>query len=399
MARPSWSATCVPPSVPQAEDIACESIGCAKNWGGAEAPRSAGNQAVELLAYLFLLAVVLCGATSVARAACEVRLDGDPEVIAPVRQAIDGFGDDGATCVDLRALCSRDDAAIVVDLQDQLGRSVQRRFTTPEGAAAFLVSWSRRSLPQTGTGLEPSDPLPRAAPPRAAPPPTTTPRATTPPGATPPGATPPGPRLALSAGSPGLAMIAALPSTASAEASAASAPLASGVHPEMRASYIAAPFGRATTDGVAGVIEAAVLLHHGTAHVGVDLRAIGGAVSQREFVDSVHLNWVELDAEADLGWRWQLNPVALGIDLFAGVGGVSVISQSDDPIIEVRTRGARGGGRITVGSQLPSNLSFEVRLGWDGLRQLGVVGQVDQHLQLDHYLGQVHLEIGLLWAP
>jgi len=409
MARLSWSATCAPPSALQAEEIACESVGCAKNSGSAEAPESAGNQAVELLAYLVPLAVVLCGAASVARASCALQLDGDPEVVGAVRDAVDAFREDGVACVDVRALCSRDDAAIVVDLRDQLGRSVQRRFTTPDGAAAFLISWSRRPLPQSGTGLEPSGPPRRAAtPPGATPPgatpPSTMPRALAPPSATPPATTPPsattpGPGLAITAGIPGLAMAAVIPGTATAEAHAASAPFDFIVHPELRTAYISAPFGAATADGMTGVLEAAFLFRHGTTHFGVNVRGIAASVSQRDFLDTVHLNCVELDAEAILGWRWQLNRIALGSDLFAGVGAVSVISQSDSPIVEVRTRGLRGGGRIAVESQLLPTVWFDVRMGWDGLRQVGVTGKVDEHLQLDHYLGQVHLEIGLLWAP
>lgn len=371
-----------------------------------------------MLAHLIPLAAVLCGAASAARAACAVQLDGDPEVIAPVRRAIEGFGDDDATCVDVRALCSRDAADIVIDLRDELGRSVQRRFTTPEGAAAFLISWSRRPLPQTGTGLEPVAP-PMAAPPGAARPDLLPrgaaagdpPRSTAPPGLTPPGASPARPpspdappagaRTAAAAGVPGLTIGASVPPTGeTAERATGPARDDRGIHPEIRAAYISAPFGLPTVDGVAGMVETALLARHDSLRAGLVARALGASVTQQHFVEPMsHLSWLEADAELTIGTRWRFDRVTLGGELFGGAGLLTVLSRSADPAVEARTPGARGGARIVVASQLVSSVWFDARLGWDGLRQLGLSGQSDEVLRSDRYLGQVHLEIGVLWAP
>jgi hypothetical protein len=367
-----------------------------------------------LLAYLIPIAVVLCGAASAAGAACALQLDGDPEVVSPVREAVDAFRDDGATCVDVHALCSRDDAAIVVDLRDQLGRSVQRRFTTPEGAAAFLISWSRRALPQSGTGLEPDRPPPHIPAPDAKPPtrttvpsvatsrPGTPPRGSAPPGATPPNSPPaaaPGPRIAIAAGIPGLTLGASLP-TGETEPADATAQPGSGLQPEVRAAYISAPFGVATVDGVAAVLDATFLVKHDSLRAGLALRAIAANVAQQHFVEGTsHLEWLEFETELVVGTRWRFNRVVLGGELFGGVGGLSVISKTDSPLVDARTFGVRGGGRVVARSQLYSDVWFETRVAWDGLRQLGASNQDDEILRSDRYLGQLHLEIGLLWAP
>ena len=325
-------------------------------------------------AYLLLIAVVLCSAPSAARASCAIDLEGDPDVIARIHDPLLAFGDDSVTCVDVRVLCSRDVDDIVLDLRDQLGRSVQRRFLTPDGAAAFLISWSRRPLPHAGTGLEPSAP------------PTTTPAVTN---ADTPRPAPPPPRVAAAA--PPLPVRAEVPDDVN---------LASqrGVGTEIRTAYIAAPFGAPSLDGLAGVVEGAALLRHGALRYGANVRAITASVSQDHFLqEAARLEWMELDVEGVFGSRWQINRILLGGEIYAGAGYTLVTSQQG--LVDAPALGLRGGARIAIASHVFSTLWVEGRLAWDGLRQLGETGstQQDAVLRSDRYLGQAHLEIGVLW--
>jgi len=370
MARPSWSASCAPPSTSRADHRACRSGGCEKNSRDAEAQGCAGNQADELRAYLLPIAVVLFGAPSAARASCAIELEGDPDVIARIHDPLLAFGDDSVTCVDVRVLCSRDVDDIVLDLRDQLGRSVQRRFVTPDGAAAFLISWSRRPLPHAGTGLEPSAPpiavSNAAAPPRPAPPP---------------------PRVATAAPPP--SMQAEAPDDAS-------LPSLRGLAPEVRTAYIAAPFGSPSLDGLAGVVEVAALFQHGAWRYGANARAITASVSQDHFLqEASRVEWVGLDVEGVFGSRWRINRILLGGEVFVG-GGATIVG-SQQGMVDAPSLGLRGGARIAIASHVLSRMWVEGRLAWDGLRQLGQTAEQDTVLRPDRYLGDVHLEIGLLW--
>lgn len=92
------------------------------------------------------LVVALCGAAP-AHASCPITLDGDADAVAWVRGELAAFAvsDDG-NCLALRVVCRARDGALELELHDELGRSVVRQFASPEGAASFLVSWSRRPL-------------------------------------------------------------------------------------------------------------------------------------------------------------------------------------------------------------------------------------------------------------
>jgi hypothetical protein len=329
-----------------------------------------------LRAYLLLIAVVLCSAPSAAHASCTIDLEGDPDVIARIHDPLLAFGDDSVACVDVRVLCSRDVDDIVLDLRDQLGRSVQRRFLTPDGAAAFLISWSRRPLPHAGTGLEPTAPPTTVAPPVSN-------------AAAPPRPAPPPPRVAAAAAPP--SMQAEVPDDASLRS-------LRGLAPEVRTAYIAAPFGSPSLDGLAGLVEVAALFQHGAWRYGANVRAITASVSQDHFLqEAARLEWVGLDVEGVFGSRWRINRILLGGEVFVGAGATVVGSQQG--MVDAPPLGLRGGARIAIASHVFSMLWVEGRLAWDGLRQLGETStaQQDTVLRPDRYLGDVHLEIGLLW--
>lgn len=89
----------------------------------------------------------LCCAPSHAQASCPITLDGDPEVVEWVRTELAAFAvADDSGCLALRVLCRYRDGGLELELHDELGRSEQRRFASPEGAASFVVSWWRRPL-------------------------------------------------------------------------------------------------------------------------------------------------------------------------------------------------------------------------------------------------------------
>jgi hypothetical protein len=99
--------------------------------------------------------------------ACPITLEGDAEVIDRVRAELGDFQDGGA-CVAVWARCRGTGDQIEVDLHDELGRSALHLFRSADGAAAFLISWSRRPLPDRAPGppglVEPG-PSPAPAPP------------------------------------------------------------------------------------------------------------------------------------------------------------------------------------------------------------------------------------------
>jgi hypothetical protein len=107
-----------------------------------------------LVASLALLAGLL-GSPGLATAApdvaaapgqCSIAVDGDATA-AQVRQELLTFPAAGQeSCIPLAVACSQQEEQVVVDFTDELGRHVERRFDTPAGAAAFLISWSRRPV-------------------------------------------------------------------------------------------------------------------------------------------------------------------------------------------------------------------------------------------------------------
>lgn len=124
------------------------------------------------LPVLAVAAAALCAMARLAEAGCPIALDGDAEVVDRVRAELGSFGDDGPSCVALWVRCRQNGAELEIDLHDELGRSSLHLFASADGAAAFLVSWSRRPLldleAPTPPGLvaprRPPTPNPAAAP-------------------------------------------------------------------------------------------------------------------------------------------------------------------------------------------------------------------------------------------
>lgn len=94
----------------------------------------------------YAVAVLLCARRAWAAPRCPIELRGEPEVTAPIVAELATFADDGSPCVALAITCSARDGALVIALRDAFGGEAQRAFETPAGAAAFLVSWSRRPI-------------------------------------------------------------------------------------------------------------------------------------------------------------------------------------------------------------------------------------------------------------
>jgi hypothetical protein len=95
---------------------------------------------------LAIVAAVLAVLDDIAFASCALVLGGDAETVARIEAALSAFPDDPTACVAVRAMCDRTGGEITLELQDEIGRSAHRTFASPDGAAAFLISWSRRPL-------------------------------------------------------------------------------------------------------------------------------------------------------------------------------------------------------------------------------------------------------------
>lgn len=104
----------------------------------------------------------LCAPVARAHASCSITLDGDAEVVDRVRAELGEFADGGA-CVAVWARCRQTGDQVEVDLHDELGRSSLHLFMSADGAAAFLVSWSRRPLPDRAPGAPPRLVEPRSS--------------------------------------------------------------------------------------------------------------------------------------------------------------------------------------------------------------------------------------------
>jgi hypothetical protein len=102
-----------------------------------------------LSASVFASILVVVASSDTAGAApdqCPISIDGDA-VAARVRDELLGFaGPGGEHCMPLTVACTQEQEQVVVDFTDEFGRHVERRFDSPAGAAAFLISWSRRPV-------------------------------------------------------------------------------------------------------------------------------------------------------------------------------------------------------------------------------------------------------------
>lgn len=121
------------------------------------------------LPLLAVAAVALCATARRAEAGCLITLDGDAEVVDRVRAELGDFSS-GGPCVAVWARCRRTGDQLEIDLHDELGRSALHLFRSAGGAAAFLISWSRRPLDDLGAPAPPGLVAPRPPPgPAAAP--------------------------------------------------------------------------------------------------------------------------------------------------------------------------------------------------------------------------------------
>jgi hypothetical protein len=114
---------------------------------------------LHVRAFSIAIAALLCVADP-ARASCAIQLDGDIEAVAWISAELGAFAGGDTACLQLWVRCHRRADHLEIELQDELGRTTRRIFASPEGAAAFLISWSRRPLPELIGAL--------AAPPRVA---------------------------------------------------------------------------------------------------------------------------------------------------------------------------------------------------------------------------------------
>jgi hypothetical protein len=96
--------------------------------------------------FVVAMAVMTCCAVERAQASCAITLEGDTEVVERVRRELGIFADDGSSCLALWVQCRSNGSQLEIDLHDELGRSSLHLFASAAGAAAFIISWSRRPL-------------------------------------------------------------------------------------------------------------------------------------------------------------------------------------------------------------------------------------------------------------
>jgi hypothetical protein len=237
-------------------------------------------------------------------------------------------------------VCTSEAGKIALDLEDPLGGAAHRWFSSLEGAAAFLVSWSRRPLPQDGTDLE------RIA----------SPGATSPTGA------------------------------------AAGDDRWRG---EFRLAYSGGPFVR----GWWGAAEGAAVRHHGIWRYGAATRVMSSSVTQLFFSDGQDVDvLLGLEVEAVAGVEWRSGRFMLRNEVAAG--GAYLTAHSQQGALHFQTAGPRAGVRASLGLELAPTLWLDLSGGWDVLQQaIGDRSGLDHVLDSDPIIDQMHLEIGLLWAP
>jgi len=117
---------------------------------------------------LGMIIATLCALAARAQASCPITLEGDGAVVDHVRAELRSFGDGEPPCVALWVHCRQTGTQLEIDLHDELGRSSLHLFTSAGGAAAFLISWSRRPLPEHAPDAPPGLVEPRRPPSPAA---------------------------------------------------------------------------------------------------------------------------------------------------------------------------------------------------------------------------------------
>ncbi len=345
-----------------------------------EARAATGNQAVTSLLASFLrfaapaiLTLSLCP-TRTAHASCAMAIDGDPDAVTDIEAALYSFGQDEVPCVAVRVLCSRDADQFVVDLHDQLGRAVQRRFSTAAGAAAFVISWSRRPLPQDGTQLT------QLAPAAPAPP------ALAPPALAPPALAPRAPLALTRVGAPSpITETAAEP-----ERSPTGVAVRSGRHGELHAAYL--PSG-----GRGFIVEGALVRHSGIWQYGGVVRTVASWPDVRHSLDngSTESMWFLTDAEAVVRAQWAMDRLIVRGEVAAGAGVLALWTDiASTPYFQ--TLGARGGARAMLLTPLVSSLYLEAAAGTEFLLATYTTA-TNNALAMQRLQVLPHAEIGLLW--
>jgi len=290
-----------------------------------------------LLTHPLSIALVLSWcAASAARASCTIELRGNPQIVEAIAPVLASFGDDSGPCVNVHVLCSQDGGDLVLDLLDQLGRSAERRFSTTEGAAAFLVSWSRHPMPQDGTRLE----------------------------LLPPGATPP-----------------------------TSPPAGDPRHGELRIAYSGAPI----VSGWWAGLEGALVWNRGSWRLGAVVRGLASSWDASFMNGDAASVLLGAEAEATFGAESTFGRISFRQELAVGASYVTILSKQGD--LYFQTAGPHGGIRAAVGYEVIPRHWLELSGGWDALLEAAVSSDVQYRLSSpNRILDQAHLEIGLRWA-
>ena len=310
-----------------------------RSWRSAEGRRATGNEGwMSGLRVLGFASAALCALVGRA-GACPINLDGDADVIERVRAELGDFHDDGA-CVAVWARCRSTGGQLEIDLHDELGRSSLHLFMSADGAAAFLISWSRRPL---------ADPQPDRAP-----------------------GGPPG-------GPPGL--VAAGPAPASASPPA---PLDRPWHPEIGLAYVAAsgdhgPWGTTTVE---------VRKNTGIWRYGGGGRLIAGT-SGLMLVAGV---------EAAAGVQLALLPTVTVLgELF--VGDETIVRDAGySGELDYGAQGPRAGVRAAMDWQFGGPLRLELEWGYDAVQSYDPQSMSDV-MRLRGLAVPSHISLGFRWQP
>lgn len=131
----------------------------------------------SIVAQMLAPALAIIAIVAARADACPIELAGDPAATNAIAGELAAFGNDAGPCLALEVQCRIVDGAIAIDLRDELDGRATRTFESPAGAAAFLISWSRRPLAVGERAVAPQAPPP--TPPTATPPTATPPRDTT----------------------------------------------------------------------------------------------------------------------------------------------------------------------------------------------------------------------------
>jgi hypothetical protein len=269
--------------------------------------------------------IVLCSTARHADASCTVALEGDATIVERIRTEINDFADDLAPCLALWVQCRRNIGQLEIELHDELGRWSVRSFDTEGGAAAFIVSWSRRPLAPASASIDR--------------------------------------RAALAAGPPGTLALSSPPSPSTVNDQP--------WHPELRTAFVAA-----TGDFVSwATIAASMVQRTGRWRYGFTARGIARPV-----------HW-SADVEASFG-RVQPLPGGLTV-VGELVVGTTFIAENVPANTGYGARGSRAGLRARVGWPMTASLALEASVGLDYTSQeILEIDGFQTHNEL-HYFGQL----------